>query len=160
MTRTLWGRQARLVFTTAVVVFTAVVTALAATSGADDEKDKKVKGPSLTLKASPTVSFSPARITVTAELRGGTDTDELLYCPGLEWDWGDGTISEAKEDCEPFDAAKSAIKRRFVSTHTYTTAGNYRVVLRLKRGSKSVVGGNTTVQVKPGVRDLTDFPQP
>ena len=34
------------------------------------------------------------------------------------------------------------------------------MVLRLKRGSKSILGGNTNVQVKPGVRDMTDYPQP
>lgn len=129
-----------------------------ATAGQND-KDRKVKGPSLSLKASPAVSFSPSRIVVVAELRGGTETDEELYCPGLEWDWGDGTVSEAREDCEPFDPAKSQIKRRWTSSHTFTTAGNYRVLLRLKRGSKSVVGGNTTVQVKPGVRDMSEFPQ-
>ncbi len=126
----------------------------------DDEKDKKVKGPSLNLKANPSMSFSPAKVTVTAELRGGSESDEEIYCPSLEWDWGDGTISEAKEDCEPFEAGKSTIKRRWINTHTYTTAGNYRMVLRLKRGSKSILGGNTNVQVKPGVRDMTDYPQP
>ena len=132
------------------------------TARADDdkEKDKKVKGPSLNLKANPPVSFSPARITVTAELRGGLDTDEEIYCPSLEWDWGDGTISEAKEDCEPFEAGKSEIKRRWINSHTYTTSGSYRMVLRLKRGSKTVVGGNANVQVKPGLRDMGDFPQP
>jgi hypothetical protein len=158
MTRMLWSRSAWLVCST-VLVSTLLGTGRASAAGADDQ-DKKTKGPSLSLKSSPSVSFSPARITVTAELRGGTDDTEELYCPGLEWDWGDGTISEAKGDCEPFEAGKSTIRRRFVSTHTYTTAGNYRVILRLKRGSKSVVGGNTSVQVKPGVRDLSDYPQP
>jgi len=133
-------------------------TSVAAAPG--DDKEKKVKGPSVNLKPNPPMSFSPARVTVTAELRGGADTDEELYCPGLEWDWGDGTISEAKEDCEPFEAGKSAVKRRWINTHTFETAGNYRIVLRLKRGSKSVVSGNTTVQVKPGARDMTDSPQP
>jgi len=31
----------------------------------------------------------------------------------------------------------------------------YRVQLRLKRGSKTIIAGNNTVQVKPGVRDMT-----
>lgn len=157
--RTIPGRPAWC-FHLAAALSMALVTTLAAAPRDDDQKDKKVKGPSLTLKSNPPVSFSPARVTVTAELRGGEDTDEDIYCPGLEWDWGDGTISEAKEDCEPFEAGKSEIKRRFVSTHTYQTSGSYRVLLRLKRGSRSVLGGTTNVQVKPGVRDLGDFPQP
>ena len=132
---------------------------LSAAGDQKDEKDKRVKGPSLALKVSPSVAFSPARVVVTAELKGGTDVDEELYCPGLEWDWGDGTVSEASEDCEPFAAGTSTIKRRWVASHTFETAGNYRVLLRLKRGSKTVVGGNTTMQVKPGVRDLTEVPQ-
>jgi hypothetical protein len=161
MTRTIDGRATWLLPTTVVVSSVLVAMLGARAAGAsDDDKDKKTKGASLSLKASPPVSFSPSRVTVSAELRGGADTDEELYCPGLEWDWGDGTTSEATGDCEPFEAGKSVIKRRFVSTHTYTTSGSYRVVLRLKRGSKSVVGGNTTVQVKPGVRDMGEYPQP
>ena len=77
------------------VVASAVLASLAWTSMAaapGDDKDKKAKGPSVNLKPNPPMSFSPARATVTAELRGGADTDEELYCPGLEWDWGDGTI--------------------------------------------------------------------
>jgi hypothetical protein len=158
MPRTNLGLQARLLH---IAVAAAVVaTAAHASASADDPKEKKVKGPSLSLKSNPPVAFSPARITVTAELRGGDDEDGELYCPALEWEWGDGTTSEAREDCGPFEAGKSVIKRRFVSTHTFTTAGNYRVLLRLKRGSKSIVGGSTNVQVKPGVRDMSDFPQP
>lgn len=133
---------------------------LSAAPDQKDEKDKKGKGPSLSLRVSPAVAFSPARVVVSAELKGGVDTEEDLYCPGLEWDWGDGTVSEARKDCEPFTAGTSQIKRRWTASHTFETAGNYRVLLRLKRGSKTVVSGNTTMQVKPGVRDLSEVPLP
>lgn len=123
----------------------------------DKGKDEDVKRASLVIKASPVVAFSPARIVASAELRGGSDNDEELYCPELEWDWDDGTRSSAEQDCEPFEPGKSTISRRWTSTHTYTTAGNYRVMLRLKRGNKSVLAGNTTVQIKPGVRDFSDI---
>jgi hypothetical protein len=124
----------------------------------DKEKDKKdTKRASLSLKATPPIAFSPAKITVTAELRGGSDDSDELYCPSLEWDWGDGTKSESNADCEPFEAGKSSIKRRFTQSHTYNMADNYRVLLRLRRGSKTIVGGNTSIQVKPGLRDPSEI---
>jgi hypothetical protein len=48
----------------------------------------------------------------------------------------------------------SQITRRFVAEHTYRTAGRFRLQIRLKRNNKVLVGANTTVQVRPGVRDL------
>ena len=131
-------------------------TALAAQDDKGDAKDKKEKRASLSLKATPPIAFSPAKIVVTAELKGGSDSDDELYCPSLEWDWGDGTKSESNADCEPFEAGKSSIKRRFTASHTYNMADNYRVLLRLRRGSKTIVGGNTNVQVKPGFRDPSE----
>jgi len=120
-------------------------------AGQDERKD--VKKASLSLKASPTIVFSPARVVVTAELKGGADDSEELYCPSLEWDWGDGTRSESNVDCEPFDAGKSTVQRRFTTSHTYEMSGSYRVQLRLKRGSKTLLGGHVSLQVKPGLRD-------
>jgi hypothetical protein len=124
---------------------------------AGQEQRKEVKKASLNLKASPTIVFSPARVVVSAELRGGADDSEELYCPSLEWDWGDGTRSESNVDCEPFDAGRSTIQRRFTSSHTYQTSGSYRVQLRLKRGSKILLGGHVSLQVKPGLRDTENY---
>jgi hypothetical protein len=121
-----------------------------------DEKEGKQKGvrrPSLTLKVSPTIAFSPARVVLTAELKGGSETVPDLYCPAVEWDWGDGTRSEVNEDCAPFEAGQSEIKRRWTTTHTYTMGGQYRVTLRLKRDGRTVLSGNTSVQVRAGARD-------
>jgi hypothetical protein len=142
------------------VAVAAVIATLLSLPAFADQKDKdkdEGKRASLVIKASPVVAFSPARIVASAELRGGSDSDEELYCPELEWDWDDGTRSSAEQDCEPFEPGKSTISRRWSSTHTYTTAGNYRLMLRLKRGNKSVLAGNTTVQIKPGVRDFSDI---
>jgi hypothetical protein len=129
----------------------------AAQDDKSDSKDKKeAKRASLSLKAKPPIAFSPAKVVVTAELKGGSDTDEELYCPSLEWDWGDGTKSESNADCEPFEAGKSSIKRFFTASHTYNMADNYRVLLRLRRGSRTIVGGNTSIQIKPGFRDPSE----
>lgn len=138
------------------LLFAGVQTGSAA-SPQDPTQRKEVKKPSLSLKASPTIVFSPARVVVTAELKGGADDSAELYCPSLEWDWGDGTRSESGTDCEPYEAGKSTIQRRYTTSHTYNIAGNYRVQLRLKRGSKTVLGGHVSVQVKPGLRDPSEF---
>ena len=130
----------------------------AATARASDQDDRKeAKKASLTLKASPTIVFSPARVVVSAELKGGSDDSAELYCPSLEWDWGDGTRSESNVDCEPFEAGKSDVQRRFTASHTYNIGGSYRVQLRLKRGSKTLLSGYVSLQVKPGLRDPTHY---
>jgi PKD domain len=140
----------------------AAAVSLAAAGALQDSKDgkdtKDVKKPSVALRVAPPIAFSPARVVITAELRGGAVDDPDLYCPEVEWDWGDGTKSEATENCEPFEAGKSTIKRRWTTTHTFQTQGMYRVQLRLKRGPRTIASGNNTVQVKAGARDLSDNP--
>ena len=79
--------------------FTVLVCApVMAASSLDIQNDKKA---SLSLKASPNVGFSPARIVLTAEVKGGPNDAEDLYCASIEWVWGDDTKSESKADCEP-----------------------------------------------------------
>jgi hypothetical protein len=114
--------------------------------------DKKPK-PSIVVKVTPLVGFSPARMVLTADLKGGADDYEEFYCPTIEWDWGDDTKSEVKTDCEPYEAGKSEIKRHFTTDHTFNTAGEYRVEFRLKQKDKVVARGSTDVRVRPGVRD-------
>ncbi|HEY8535413.1 MAG TPA: hypothetical protein VIL25_03155 [Vicinamibacterales bacterium] len=125
-------------------------------AGQADEKphEKEVRKPSLHLRVTPAVVFSPARVRVDAELRGGSDDSPELYCPGVEWDWGDGTRSEARTDCEPFEPGKSEIQRRFTASHQYNMPGRYEVRLRLKRGNKVILAGQVNVQVRPGARDF------
>lgn len=108
------------------------------------------KKASLSLKASPAVAFAPARLVFVAELRGGDDVEEL-YCPTVEWDWGDGTTSLAEADCSPYEAGKSQIKRRYTVDHQYKNGGTFRVYLRLKKGTKIVAVANTSIQVRPGL---------
>lgn len=109
------------------------------------------KKPSLSLKATPAISFAPARVVVVAEVKGGSNDFEEFYCPSVEWEWGDLTTSTAEADCEPYEAGKSEIKRRYTVEHHYKNAGGYKIVLRLKKGSKVVAAANTMVQVRPGL---------
>jgi hypothetical protein len=108
------------------------------------------KRPSLALKVTPQVAFAPAKVVVRAEIRGGPDDYQELYCPTVEWVWDDGTTSENSADCEPYEAGKSQIRRRFSAEHTYRNAGQFRVVLRLKKGGRVVGMGNVVLQVRPG----------
>lgn len=141
-----------------LVVVAGAVAASISLSAQDDGKDKKdQKKASLALKATPPIAFSPAKMVVSAELKGGTEETDDYYCPNLEWDWGDGTKSESNQDCAPFEAGKSSIDRRFSASHTFEIAGQYRVMLRLRRGTKTIVSGTINVQVKPGVRDQSEF---
>lgn len=128
------------------------VAAVPATAGGLDKKAK----PSVTVRATPLMGFSPARMVVTAELRGGANDYEDFYCATVEWDWGDDTRSEFRADCDPYEAGKSEIKRRFTIDHTYNIAGEYRVEFRLKQKDKVVARGSADVKIRPGIRDGGD----
>ena len=125
---------------------------------ADQKDDKTAKEqdprPKVVLKAQPSVSMSPSRVVLTAELQGGSNDFEEYYCATVEWEWGDDTRSESSTDCEPYEAGKSEIKRRFVVEHIFARAGSYKIYVRLKRRSKPVAAATTNVQIRPGVRDF------
>jgi hypothetical protein len=93
--------------------------------------------------------MSPSKVTLRAELVGGANDYEEFYCPTIEWDWGDGTQSESMNDCEPYQAGKSEIKRRYIVEHLFR-AGYYQVAFRIKRRDKSLAQITTTIQVQGG----------
>lgn len=111
------------------------------------------KKPSLSLKASPSVSFAPARIVVVAEVKGGADDLEEFYCPTVEWEWGDLTSSTVEADCEPYAAGKSTIKRRYTVEHRYKNSGGFKIILRLRKGDRVIASANAQVQVRAGLGD-------
>ena len=117
------------------------------------EKDKDDKRPKITLKAQPVISMSPSKVTLRAELVGGSNDYEEYYCPTVEWDWGDGTQSESTADCDPYQAGKSEIKRRYSVEHLFR-GGYYQVAFRLKRRDKVLTQVLTTVQVQGGAADF------
>src|SRR5688500_18659248 len=107
------------------VCATLAVLALALSSGSawSAQRDGEDRKPTLSLRATPPVGFSPLRVRVVVDVRGGANDYEEFYCPSIEWDWGDGTVSENSEDCDPYQAGKSAIRRRFSTEHVYRQAG-------------------------------------
>jgi len=144
----------------ALSLLAVLVVALATSNAVGAQRSGDDKKPSLSLKATPPISFSPAKVRVAVDVRGGADDYQDFYCPTIEWDWGDGTISENTEDCDPYEAGKSTIRRRFSAEHIYRMSGNYKVIFKLKRKDKTLAATSVTVQVRPGLREQTgDSPQ-
>ena len=115
-------------------------------SGGDD----KQKRPKLSVKANPYMAVSPARVVASADLNGGPDDFEEFYCLAVEWDWGDDTRSNNSADCDPYEAGKSQIKRRFTVQHLYRREGAYKIYFVMKRKDRTLASASTSVQIQPG----------
>ena len=121
-----------------------------------DEKPKKDKRPGLDVRVTPRFAFSPANVLFTAELKGGDDVEDL-YCPEVEWEWGDGGKSVQEADCDPW-APGMTIQRRYTANHTYTFAGIYRIKVTLRRAGKSMLSQTVSLTIRAGVGDRTPDP--
>ncbi len=135
----MWGHR-----TSGAVV--AMVLTLVGPAVAGDAKGKR---PKLGMRATPRFAFAPTNVLFTAELSGGAEVEEL-YCPGLEWSWGDGEISVQEGDCPPF-GPESVLDRVFMGRHAYRMAGRYEVRLSLVRSGQRVAVAATTIEVRPGL---------
>lgn len=124
-----------------------------APAGARARQDDGDQKPSLSLRATPPVGFSPLRVRVTVDVRGGADDYAEFYCPTIEWVWGDGTSSESSADCDPYVAGQTTIQRRWSAEHLFRQSGNFRVIFRLKQKARQIATANANVQVRPGMRE-------
>lgn len=127
-------------FRTAVVPLIALALATPAAAGTRPSR------PRFDIRASPRVAFSPVHVLVLAELNGGDDLEEF-YCPGLEWDWGDGERSLHEADCAPFEPG-TPLERRFSARHVFREAGEFEVRLTLWRANRSVAMATVHVSVQ------------
>ena len=135
----------------ATAVLASVVAAgdpVSAVQRSDDNKK-----PSLAFKATPPVGFTPLKVRVVVDVKGGANDYADFYCATVEWDWADGNTSGSGEDCEPYQAGKSEIQRRFTSEHTFRQEGDYEIAFRLKQKSKVVAFSKAIVRVKSGIFD-------
>lgn len=112
--------------------------------------------PKIMLRAQPSVGMTPARVVLTAELLGGTDDFQEYYCPSVEWDWGDDTVSQSTSDCEPYEPGRSTIRRRYAVEHVFRRPGTFRISLRLKQQDKVVGSGTVSVIVRARPGDYGD----
>jgi hypothetical protein len=142
--------------TTATALAVALSAALAAAQNDKLSKDDDAKRPKIRLRVQPQVVIAPARVTLTAELTGGSDDFADYYCPAIEWEWGDETSSESTTDCEPYEAGKSQIKRRYTVQHEFRRPGTYKLYIHLKAKDRILGSGTTTLQVQPGVGNGPD----
>jgi hypothetical protein len=100
--------------------------------------------PSVSLRAEPRVSDAPARVVFTALLSGGEDGEEL-YCPDVEWAWGDGTRSVHEGSCPPYKVGETAVQREFTVQHEYTRPARPRVSVILRKGKRTLGRGSVNV---------------
>lgn len=135
------------------VAAVAAVAAFAALGGAVQAQgaQDKPKRPKISMRSNPAMAFTPATMTFTVELKDGDHDFEEYYCASVEWDWADGTRSESSDDCEPYEAGKSEIRRRYTIRHKYNIDGIYDVQFRLKQRDKIVASTRTKVTVRPGM---------
>jgi len=117
------------------------------------QRDAADKKPSLSLKATPPAGFAPLRVHLTVDVRGGANDNAEFYCPTVQWDWDDGTVSENSEDCDPYEAGKSTIKRRYSADHTFRLSGDYRLTFRIKQKDKVISSATATLTVRPGATE-------
>jgi hypothetical protein len=143
------------VLSKAVAVAVSVWLAGPALAGAQEDA-KKGKKPGLELRATPRYAFSPAEIMYTAELKGGDDVEEL-YCPEVEWEWGDGGKSVQEADCDPWTPG-TKIDRRFSVHHVYPRAGLYVVRVTLRKARRMLASQSLQVTIRAGVGDISPDP--
>ncbi len=108
------------------------------------------KKPEIIVRAVPMVGFAPAKMQFQAILQGGDDDYQEYYCPTVEWDWDDETISESSPDCDPYEPGQSRIARRYSASHVFQQEGRYEVKFKLKRKNDVLALATVTVQVQPG----------
>ena len=139
----------RVPFSIGILLLAATVVPLAQQS-ADDRENKEPKRPSLSVRAIPATGMVPVRVSAMAEFKGGDDDYREYYCPAVEWNWGDGTISENAVDCQPYEAGVSQFRRRYTASHTYKRGGAYRISFRLKVKDRVLISQTTMVRLLGG----------
>jgi hypothetical protein len=89
------------------------------------------------------------------ELKGGQDVEDF-YCPGLEWDWGDGTHSAYESDCAPFEEG-TTLDRFFSARHAFRAPGAYNVRLTLRRATRTIAVASVAIMVQGRTAGMTEY---
>ena len=102
------------------------------------------KKPGLNVKVYPLIGFSPIGALVSAQLTGEESQD--FYCPGIEWNWGDGTKAYQESDCSPWEGHED-YPRFWSKKHVYGY-GDYTITVNLQKSGKTLLAGTTFLQVR------------
>ncbi len=98
--------------------------------------------PFLTLKATPAVAISPARVLFRAYIEG--PMNEEWYCPKVEWIWPDGTASSEESDCSPWPEGREDAPRIW-SRYVLLGAGDQMVTVELSKSKRVFAQKSITV---------------
>jgi len=145
-----WQRTAAVLVLLLLTSSAALPAALPGPLTVEGAQNEKPRRPKLTLRSNPAFAFSPALVTLTVELKGGDDDFEPFYCAAVEWDWDDGTRSEKRDDCPPYEPGTSEIRRRYAIQHRFNIPGVYNVRFRLKQRGEVVASVTRRVTVRRG----------
>lgn len=99
------------------------------------------------LRHRPMVAFAPVNVVFILHLSGDR---EQMYCPGLEWDFGDGSKSGQESDCEPY-SPEVEVQTRHTAQHAYGGGGEYNVKVRGSKAGKTLFVAGTVVTVHSGI---------
>ena len=134
------NRRRRFVLGCGVALALAVAPAVARRSRTTpkDAEGRTTSGRKLVAARAADRSASPRRASCcTAELVGRRRRLRGVLLPDGRMGVGRRHESESTVDCEPYEAGKSEIKRRFTVEHIFRRAGSYQVYFRLKRSDKA-----------------------
>ncbi len=110
-----------------IIFFYIIFFIIIIVSCSTNTKVNNSKQPYIKLYAHPKQGFKPLTVILEAELMNYVGHEAKLNCIQEEWDFGDGNKSFYQPDC----LKKNELKTKFITTHTYYTAGSYRIQLTL-----------------------------
>ena len=111
-----------------------LLLAAPASKPAKPKVDFKVSPPMAMLGVGPRSS-----VTVTFRLSIKSGGNEDFYCPRLEWEWQDATMSTEESDCPPFDQAKqSDHDRTWSRSRQFWEPGQHTIKVRLYKGERLI----------------------
>jgi hypothetical protein len=128
-----------------------LMVAMATSATASNAKPRK---PKLTIRTTPQMAFAPANVLFTAQL-ADAESHEELYCPGVQWEWGDGETSFHEYDCPPFGPSVE-FENRFSGRHAYGRGGVYEVRVSLVRAGRTIAASQATLTVYSRAGSLGD----
>jgi len=107
------------------------------------KKSSKIRKPEIKLFAHPRQGFTPITIFFEAQLINYEGNSESYKCLIEKWDFGDGSKSEYQPNCDE----TAAIKTKYMTSHLYEAAGNFRVQFKLGNKGNELMSNPVWVNI-------------